>query len=243
MKNSEEKQLIKLIKKEKPMKYFILDDKNGIGIFKKGPNYVGEFIHYRLNNNVLEEVKKFESSILLDNYISIIPGTTDLVRICNGGVRAIYNYKTAQFIVPEGIWHNIYYGEEILSSFQGILVYLDIDSDTYSFAYNNAVYDAMFHDLEKQNFNFQERYYAIINFDGTIRANKLFKGESFHKITEIIDLNNYSSLQEFIEERKQICNEQAKGKRDEFINRLNKGSPYIDKEVVQVLNLKKRMDK
>ncbi len=238
MKNIEEKQLIKLLKKEKPMQYFILDAKNAIAIFRKGPNYIGEFIHYRLNNNALEEVTKFESSILLENYISIIPGTTDLVRICEAGVRAIYNYKTAKFIIPEGIWNNIYYDEIILNNFQGILVSLDINSDNYSYVYNNAIYDAMFHNPEKQNFNFQERYYAVINLDGTIRANKLFKGEDFPKVTEIIDLNTYASLNDFILKRKQVCNSIAQAQKEKFVKDIN-NSIYLDKEVVQVLELKK----
>ena len=98
----------------------------------------------------------------------------------------------------------------------------------------------MYHNSEKQSFKFQERYYAVINLDGTIRANKLFKGEDFHKITEMVDLNNYASLNDFILKRKEVCNNLAKSKKEEFINNVTNNSLYIDEEVMATLDLNRR---
>lgn len=238
MKNKEEKQLVKLMKERKPLNYYVLDNTNAIAVFKKDSNYMGEFIHYRLNNNELIEVKKFESSILFNNYISVIPGTTDLVRICQIGVNAIYNYKTAQFIVPEGIWSSIHYDDWILNTNKGILVTLDIESELVSYSYDNKIYNVMYNSDQKQCFSVKEHYYAIINLDGSIRSNKLFKGDHFWEITEAIDLNNYPSLNDFILKRKQVCNEQAEAQKNEFIKGINNN--FLDKEVVQILNLSKK---
>ena len=86
-------------------------------------------------------------------------------------------------------------------------------------------------------------YYAILNIDGTIRGNKLFKGSSFSRISQIIDLNEYESLGAFKQERKQLCNDKKKKLKQEYqqmIEARNDGSisPYLDSEVAKVLGLK-----
>ena len=43
----------------------------------------------------------------------------------------------------------------------------------------------------------KETYYVLINKDGSIRGNRLFKGENFAKIVEVIDLIMHDSLEEF----------------------------------------------
>ena len=87
-------------------------------------------------------------------------------------------------------------------------------------------------------------YYAILNTDGTIRGNKLFKGSSFSKISQIIDLDQYESLDAFKQERKQLCNDKKQKQKQEYqqmIETRNDGSisPYLDSEVAKVLGLKK----
>ncbi len=87
-------------------------------------------------------------------------------------------------------------------------------------------------------------YYAMLNIDGAIRGNKLFKGKTFSKIEKIIDLDEYQSLSEFKNKRTQICNDEKKKRKQEYqkmIKSRNDGSisPYLDSEVAKILPLKK----
>ena len=79
--------------------------------------------------------------------------------------------------------------------------------------------------------------------DGSIRGNKLFRGKNFSKIEEIIDLNEYESLENFKELRKAKCNEIKQLQKQEYyrmIKERNNGSisPYLDEEVARIISLK-----
>lgn len=70
-----------------------------------------------------------------------------------------------------------------------------------------------------KSFALTETYYALVNTDGTIRGNKLFKGANFSEITEIIDLKAYSSLREFKEIRiKELYQIRGNNKQDITLN-------------------------
>lgn len=61
----------------------------------------------------------------------------------------------------------------------------------------------------------------------------------FSRISQIIDLDEYESLDAFKQDRKQICNAQ-KQEYQQMIETRNDGSisPYLDSEVAKVLGLK-----
>ncbi len=94
-------------------------------------------------------------------------------------------------------------------------------------------------------------YYAILNVDGTIRGNKLFKGNLFSTKEETIDLDKYESIEAFKLERKEWCNQiKQKNKNalyETFAMLSERGSSrtslcsdsYLDTEATQTLGLKK----
>lgn len=164
---------------------------------------------------------------------------------CDGNFNAIYNYKEGKFIVPQNTWELIESDQNdiILKKYNVFLASFKIKSDYEEddiFSYNNTITGEKIVEC----FGVSDgNYFAILNIDGTIRWNKLFKGESFSAITEIINLNEYESLDKFKKERKQLCNNikiEKKQKYYELIESRNDGSisPYLDNEVIKVLNLK-----
>lgn len=124
---------------------------------------------------------------------------------CDGNFNAIYNYKEGKFIVLQNTWKLIESDQNdiILKKYNGFLASFKIKSDYEEddiFSYNNTITGEKIVEC----FGISDgNYFAILNIDGTIRWNKLFKGESFSAITEIINLNEYESLDEFKKERKQ----------------------------------------
>lgn len=132
----------------------------------------------------------------------------------------------------------------ILKKYNGFLASFGIRSDYEEddvYAYDNPITGERI----VESFVVEDGdYYAILNIDGTIRGNKLFKGKSFSKITKIIDLDEYESLDAFKKERKQLCNDKKQKSKQEYyqlVESRNDGSisPYLDSEVAKVLNLKK----
>lgn len=150
--------------------------------------------------------------------------------------------KKGLFVVPQDTWELVRSGW--LEKYGGILASFSIESDYEDddvYAYENPITNERI----VKSFSVSDGYYyAILELDGTIRGNKLFKGNSFSEITEIIDLDKYKSLDEFKQEKKQLCNDTKKKKKQEYyqmIKNRNDGSisPYLDSEVAKILNLRK----
>lgn len=168
------------------------------------------------------------------------------VQNSNGNFNALYDYKNDKFVVERGVWSVVGSGrnDEFLKKYNGFLASFEVVSDYEEgdvYSYINPVTN----ETKVKTFTVKyDNYYAILNIDGTIRENKLFKGSCFSEITDIIDLDKYESLTAFKEEGKQLCNAMKKQKRQEYQDMLeerNDGSvsPYLDSEVVKVLELKK----
>lgn len=227
---------------------YILDDYNAILVIKdEDTGY--NMLHVRLVNEKIEVINRWH----LNNYhfgfihdITIIKSLNIFqVQNVEGNFNALYNYREGKFIVPIGIWNAIDAGRRncILNKYNGFLAYFTVESDyedddKYSYV-NEVTGDRIF-----ESFTINDgTYFALINVDGTIRGNKLFKGATFSKITEIIDLEKYDSIDEFKKERIQACNSQKqdnKQKYHELLESRNDGSisPYFDSEVAKVLSLK-----
>lgn len=231
---------------------YILDDENVIVVIANSDKSDKEnrykMIHLRMNDNRLLEINRWYMKVYFYGGIHKVTQIKELdlfqVQNENGSFNSLYDYKKGKFVVPRGIWKIVDSGRDnkFLEKYNGFLATIEIKSDYEEddvYAYDNPI------TKEKivESFGVKDSYYyAILNIDGTIRGNKLFKGESFSKITEIIDLSKYESVIEFKNERKSICNETKRRKKQEYYQLLesrNDGSisPYLDSEVIKILKL------
>ena len=251
-KKEEVSQIQKLVYIQKSEDKYILDDENAIIIIKNNDTHTHNehyiMIHQRLQNGKLVEINRcYINSYYfgtIHNYSQI--KELNLFKVQDGGYfGALYDYKNGKFVVSQGVWQNIITGHnnKILNKYNGFLATFKISADYEEgdvLSYTNP----MTNEKVVESFGVNDGiYYAIINIDGTIRGNKLFKGSSFSKINQIIDLDQYESLDAFKQERKQICNAQKQKQKQEYqqmIETRNDGSisPYLDSEVAKVLGLK-----
>lgn len=247
-------QIQKLVSSQLFEDKYILDDENAIIVIKNNDTHTHSehyiMIHQRLQNGRLVEINRCYIS---SYYFGTIHDHSQIKELnlfkvqdgC-GSFDALYDYKSGKFVVSQGVWREIRTGRnnEILNKYNGFLATFGISADYEEgdvFSYTNP----MTNEKIVESFGITDGiYYAIINTDGTIRGNKLFKGSSFSKISQIIDLDKYESLDAFKQERKQLCNEKKKKQKQEYqqmIETRNDGSisPYLDSEVAKVLGLKK----
>ena len=236
---------------------YILDDEDAIivkdiydGCDPKKQEYL--MIHERLVDDKLVEINKWIIKGMYighkDEPMNAVIKDLNLFKVENGrrGFNAVYNYKEGKFIIPQNTWSEVgtRYHNLHLERYKGFLASFEIKSDHEEddeFSYTCPITDC----TVEESFEVTDgNYYAIIDIDGTIRGNKLFKGDSFSKITQIIDLDKYESLDAFKNERKQLCTDEKQRRKQEYHQLLesrNDGniSPYLDSEVEKVLNLKK----
>ena len=245
--------LEQLIKLQETRDYYILDEENAIIIINNDnkatrKDYWYTMIHERLINGKLVEINRWNSKwilgsqikeVLLKNYhLFKIPDKNNFMVFST-----LYDYKNDCFVVPSGIWNELEFGYPnncLLQKYDGIRAYFELSSDYEDddyISYYNPLTDA---NIIDKFIIHDKRYYAILNFDGTIRGNKLFRGESFSKIEDIIDLNEYESLEDFKNQRKRELNELKQRKKQayrETITKHNTGdvSPYLDNEVFKIV--------
>lgn len=244
----------KLVSSQKTEDRYILDDENAIIVIKNNDrNTHSEYyimIHQRLEDGKLVEINRWYISRYYFGSIHDVTVIKDLnlfqVQNSGGAFNALYDYKNGKFVVPRGVWSVVELGRNnsILNKYDGFLASFGISSDYEEgdvFSYINPMTDEkIVESFEVKDGN----YFAILNTDGTVRRNKLFKGSSFSKISQIIDLEQYESLEAFKQERKQLCNDKKKRQKQEYQKKIetrNDGSisPYLESEVAKVLSLKK----
>ncbi len=249
--NKEQKSKIeKLVSRQQTEDRYILDDEDAIIVIHSDESTGYIMIHERLVDGKLVEINRWP---LRSYYFGSIHDVTviedlNLFQVQNNGgnFNALYNYKEGRFVVPQNTWGLVESGRgnSILKKYNGFLASFEIRSDYEEddvYAYDNPITGERI----VESFGVGDGYYyAILDIDGTIRGNKLFKGKSFSKITQIIDLDEYESLDAFKKERKQLCNDKKQKSKQEYYQLLesrNDGSisPYLDSEVAKVLNLKK----
>lgn len=244
---------------------YFLDDENVIVVInnpdKKSKNHYIT-IHYRLIEGELVEINRWyhrsyyfgphDADVIKELNLFMVQGGHGVGTNSHKCHHAIYHYKLDKFIVPDGEFDCIgttnhvagmsYHvdGPNYLKEYGCFLAYFSLSS-TYKdgdiISYQNPV------TMEQMlyNFNHHELYFALLNTDGTIRGNKLFKGENFSRVDTIIDLDNYSSLKEFKQERIKILNYNKHQEQLAYYQKLTTNddsiSPYLDKEVLNVLKL------
>ncbi len=249
-KKEERSKIEKLVFRQRKEDRYILDDENAIIVIHSDELTGYIMIHERLVNDKLVEINRWPiRSYYFGSIYNITPiREFNLFQVQNnsGGFNAIYDYKKGIFVVPQNTWGLVESGRNnsLLKKYGGFLASFSISSDYEDndvYAYKNPVTGERI----VESFGVTDgNYYAILELNGTIRGNKLFKGSSFSKITKIINLDEYESLEAFQKKRKQLCNDTKKKQKQEYYQMLetrNDGSisPYLDSEVAKVLNLKK----
>lgn len=247
---SEKSKIEKILSKQDVLDKYILDDENVIIVVYNSAINEYTMIHKRLVDNYLERINSWQVKAYYFgsiHNITVIPDL-NLFQVQNncGSFNALYDFKEAKFVVSQNIWGNVEAGRnnEYLEKYNGFLAMFEVKSDYEEgdvYSYDNPITGERIVESFAVS---DDIYYAIIDFDGTIRGNKLFKGSSFSKITEIIDLDNYESIDQFKNERKKICNEKKQKAKNEYFQMIesrNDGSisPYLDSEVAKVLKLGK----
>lgn len=246
--NSSEYLLRKLVSLQFPEDVTILDDKNAIVVFRDNGNSI--IVHERLVEGQLIKISKrisfdydyFEDKFSLINQLSLLKKANH-----REDYNLTYQYKKNSYIIDNGIWNTISFpngNNDLLKKHKCAVGMLKISSDfeegdKYSFI-SPITGEKVIETLEINDGN----YFAILNFDGTIRGNTLFKGNSVAQAEDPIDLNDCGSLEDFIQFRKNLCNEMKQRNKNayqEIIEKRNDGSisPYLDSEVMHVIKLKK----
>ena len=227
----------------------LLDNNNRIIIKRSDDNLTYDMVHERLVNNKYIKVNKWSINNYYDKSINDISCIKDLhiIQIQNGygNFNAWYDYINDKFIVKQGIWDEISFGKlnEYIREYNGAIASFTIKSDYEDndiYTYYNNIND------QKNIGTFQVTdgiYYAIINLDGTIRGNKLFKGQSIYSVREIINLNEYHNLSNFISIRKKVCNQIKNDRKKAYYDLIksrnnNNYSPYLDEDFKILLKQK-----
>lgn len=242
--------LFNIVDEMKDSNGIFLDNNNLIIITNNTKNNISEMImiHYKLVDDKIVKAKEWNIKEYNQDLIHNFTVIQDyyLVYIKSKRTSMLYNYKDEYIIFKNDIWDNVELGKdnEIFNKYNGILASFTVNSDIEEddiYTYTNKITN------EKVTTTFEVTegtYYGILNLDGTIRDNKLFKGDSFYNITKIIDLNKYESVDKFKEEIKNKCNLKKETKKEEYKYKISKNkngstSPYLDDEVYKVLLLEK----
>lgn len=209
----ESSKIERLVFQQKAEDRYILDDEDAIIVIHSDEPTGYIMIHERLVDDKLVEINRWSiSSYYFGSIHDVTPiREFNLFQVQNNGgeFNAIYDYKKGIFVVPQRTWEIVDSGRNnnILKKYGGFLASFSISSDYEDddvYAYENPITDERI----VESFVVRDgNYYALLNLDGTIRGNKLFKGNNFSKIESIIDLDKYESLAQFKEERKQFCND------------------------------------
>lgn len=233
---------------------YILDCENAIVVIKNDDKSINDsnyiMIHKRLLLDTITEVNRWYLKYYHFGSIHNVTVIKKLglfkVQNISGAFGSLYDYKNGKFVINQDEFEMLKFGENdsMIKKYNGVLGLFSIFSDYEKddvFSYTNPV------TKEKliESFSVSDGcYYAILNLDGTIRGNKLFKGSSFSKIEEVIDLNKYNSLSEFKNEVKELCNYKKKKPKEAYYQMIKSRddgsvSPYLDSEVEKILSLKK----
>lgn len=149
----------------------------------------------------------------------------------------IYDYKQGVFLVEQDNWDKItwvynrklHYDINFLESYNCFIASFEIKTDDIGAWHHSLITD----EGSYKTFGTKEKYYGILNIDGTIRQNKLFKGENLTSIEETITLPENTSLKDFKTNRLQALIKKNREKAEEY---NKKAASYRDKDVMKVLN-------
>ncbi|MDE5539113.1 MAG: hypothetical protein K2J20_01335 [Bacilli bacterium] len=222
-------------------RYRILDKDNAI-VEEIGTDKACRMAHLRIVDGWLTEINSWDLPSNSKHGHQIYP-IKDL-GICLigdflGNCYAIYDFKNAEFTVTPGVWDDINDYDIHIKGHNGFLARFTL----CSYATEGELLECP--DFLRHQANFPlnsdvERYFAALNYNGTIRADKLFRGDNMDCVTEIIDLAEYGSVEEFKARRLQALEEQKQERirqYKEFLANRNdvNMSLYLDSEILSVM--------
>jgi len=239
-------------------KVYILDDENAI-VLGGRYNY-NVMIHYSMCYGQLFEITQVPMrnvhgrQLKKQKLFMLMKNNHHYDNCC----LAIYDYEHGEFIVKNGTFDNIGYdasmniidqcnsSTDYLKYHNCFLAYFTLTSTGEQSVQEQLLYTSLI-DGRQHWYDFEppkETYYALINLDGTIRGNKIFKGNNLAKIEQVIDLRQYGSLEEFKTQRRKELTEIGKQNKKAYFDKVGTGhfenpSPYMDEEVIKVMTLSK----
>jgi len=229
---------------------YLLDSENAIVVLKKEEDNRNKpylMCHQRLVNRNLVEMNRWYLPSYDFGGIHSISVLSDLglfkVQNGQGDFGSLYDYINGKFVVCQGDFEQLDFGSrnEILKEYHGMIGSFSISSDYKKgdlYHYTNAITGVR----GVRSFKVRKgNYYAMINLDGSIRGNKLFRGKSFSEPEEMIELDNYESLDAFKREVKEECNREKQELKKKFFQNLEERettSPYLDQEVADIIKVK-----
>ncbi len=216
------------IDKEVCVDKFVLDLENVIFVYKSDDeNGVYKIVHKHFENGSFVEVSTWYSDVYYNDYFAI--GEDGLIKVDSNfySFKGLYDYRNGGFIIPLNTW--CYLTDYYLANYGGYLANFKISLNSSKLSSNNLYTKTGNIKSEKL---VEEQYFALINKDGTIRGNKLFKGNSLSQVTEIIDLGKCESVDVFKIERTKALKEYAK-----IVEKNEKQSTeeFLIKEVFEIL--------
>lgn len=225
---------------------YLLDLENAIVVFQnENDKYV--MCHKRLMSGNMVEMNRWYLPSYYFGGIHSISVLSDLglfkVQNGQGDFGSLYDYINGKFIVPQGNFARLDFGSrnEILKEYHGMIGSFSVSSDYEKrdlYHYTNAITGVR----GVRSFKVTKgNYYGMVNLDGSIRGNKLFRGKSFSEPEEIIDLDHYESLDAFKREVKEECNREKQELKKQFFQSLEEReatSPYLDQEMAGIIKVK-----
>lgn len=235
---------------KKPHDWYFLDDENAILIFKNADDTTYTCKHLRLVGNKIKVMNRWNIDFYFSkSHSSVLIPELNLFKIQNnrGQIGALYDYIRGEFVVQEGIWDEIievHKDVDFTAKYKGFVAQITIRSD-YIDEENASFISPITGESIPRFFFVQEDYYAILNFDGTIRCNTLFEGDDLGRVRKVIDLNWYGSLEAFKKAKKNEFNKERDERIREYKRQLaktGKVSSYEDDEVLKVLEFMPKED-
>lgn len=240
---------------------YILDEENAVAVYLNNFSDKDYYymVHYRLDDDSIFKVNEWnqkdyrfgnnESEIIRDSKLLLVQGGYNYVHNSQCAHDRIYDYKKEKFIVEQGMWDDISYSaNSVIRGIKGNFNFLDdyncfVAHFKLQSTYDTDEYEEYFNPItgEKDIYYFTVSdpiYFALLNRDGTIRNNILFVGEDFKNIEKIIKLDEYESLEQFKNIRKEELNKQKEKRRKAFYRNLKNGNLLSKNEQVVIKTLK-----
>ncbi len=245
--------LRRFVQLRKPKDAFFLDEENAIIVLsrKDAPGDVS--VHVRAVGTKIKEIKRWNEELYYfnSNHAARIIPELHLLKVQNssGGIGALYDYAKGKFVVPQGVWSEImlqYKGVNInfMEKYDCFVARLTICSDPIDEDDQTFISPVTGESIARF-FHIKRDYFAILNFDGSIRCNTLFMGDDLGRVRKTIDLNWYDSLDDFKKVRKAQLNLERDKKIAAYrrlVRLTGSTSPYKDDEVLKVLEFKPKED-
>lgn len=183
---------------------YILDEENILFVFDNSKNakshkekYV--VIHYKNINGEILEVNRWFQECFWHHKKPIIFNQTLLIPYKNIFLskphNRLYDFKKGEFVFKSGDLVNIVWNDYECQENDCFIAYFFLYSkNEHIFEY----YDPFAYEKRKYSFNLSNKYhFAILNWDGTIRDNKIFIGFDKENIEKVVDFTKYSSLEDY----------------------------------------------